>query len=43
MDRTHSPINNILEQVAYIIRRKKETTGTIEPTENHKREQTMKN
>lgn len=40
MDRTHSPINSILEQAAYIVRRKKETTGTLEPTKSYKREQT---
>lgn len=40
MDRTNSPINSILEQAAYIVRRKKETTRTLEPTESHKRGQT---
>lgn len=40
MDRTHSPINSILEQAAYIVRRKKETAGTLEPTESYKRGQT---
>ena len=40
MDRTNSPINSILEQAAHIVRRKKETTGTIEPTESYKRGQT---
>ena len=40
MDRTHSPINSILEQAAYIARRKKETAGTLEPTESYKRGQT---
>ena len=40
MDRTNSPINSILEQAAYIVRRKKETTGTLEPTESYKRGQT---
>ena len=39
MDRTHSPINSILEQAAYIARRKKETAGTLEPTESYKRGQ----
>lgn len=42
MDRTHSPINSILEQAAYIVRRKKETAGTLEPTESYKRRQTKK-
>lgn len=40
MDRTNSPINSILEQASYIVRRKKETTGTLEPTESYKRGQT---
>ena len=40
MDRTHSPINSILEQAAYIARREKETAGTLEPTESYKRGQT---
>ena len=39
MDRTHSPINSLLEQAAHIIRRKKKTTGTLEPTEGYKRGQ----
>ena len=39
MDRTHSPINSLLEQAAHIIRRKKKTTGTLEPTEGSKRGQ----
>ena len=39
-DRTHSPINSILEQASYIVRRKKETTGTLEPPESYKRGQT---
>ena len=42
MDRTHSPINSILEQAAYIVRRKKDTAGTLEPTESYKRRQTKK-
>ena len=41
MARTHSPINSILEQAAYIARRKKETAGTLEPTESYKRGQTI--
>lgn len=40
MDRTNSPINSILEQAAHIVRRKKETAGTLEPTESYKRGQT---
>lgn len=40
MVRTNSPINSILEQAAHIVRRKKETTGTLEPTESYKRGQT---
>ena len=40
MDRTNPPINSILEQASYIVRRKKETTGTLEPTESYKRGQT---
>lgn len=39
MDRVHSSINNLLEQAACIVRRKKETTGTAEPTESYKRGQ----
>lgn len=31
--------NSILEQAACIVRRSKETTGTIEPTEGYKRRQ----
>lgn len=42
MDRTNSPINSILEQAAHIVRRKKETTGTLEPTESYKRGQRKK-
>ena len=40
MDRTNSPINSILEQATHIVRREKETTGTLEPTESYKRGQT---
>lgn len=40
MDRTNLPINSILEQAAHIVRRKKETTGTLEQTESRKRGQT---
>ena len=39
MDRTHPSINSLLEQAACIIRRKKETTGTLKPTESYKRGQ----
>ena len=40
MDRTYSSVNSLLEQAACIVRRKKETTGTLEPTESYKRRQT---
>ena len=40
MDRTYSPINNLLEQAACITRRSKETAGETEPTEGYKRGQT---
>ena len=39
MDRAYSPINNLLEQAACIVRRSKETAGTLEPTESYKRGQ----
>lgn len=39
MDRTHSPINSILEQAACIVRRSKEAAGTLETTESYKRKQ----
>ena len=39
MDRAYPPINSLLEQAASIIRRKKEATGTLEPTESYKRGQ----
>ena len=39
MDRTHSSIDSLLEQAAYIVRRQKETAGTLGPTESYKREQ----
>ena len=39
MDRAHSPVDSLLEQAACIVRRKKETTGTLEPTESYKRGQ----
>ena len=40
MDRAHSSINSLLEQAAYIVRRKKTATGTLEPAEGYKRGQT---
>ena len=36
MDRAYPPINNLLEQAAYITGRSKEATGEIEPTEGYK-------
>ena len=39
MDRAHSPVNSLLEQAACIVRRSKETAGTLEPTESYKRGQ----
>lgn len=36
MDRKHFPINRILEETAYLVRREKETTGEIEPPEDYK-------
>ena len=39
MDRAHSSINSLLEQAACIVRRSKETAGTLEPTESYKRGQ----
>lgn len=39
MDRAHSPINNILEQAAYIVRSQKKAAGTLESTEGYQREQ----
>jgi len=39
MDRANSPVNSILEQAARIVRRSKETTGTIEQAESYKRRQ----
>lgn len=36
MDRAHSSVNSLLEQAACIVRRSKETTGTLEPTESYK-------
>jgi len=40
MDRTHSPINSLLEQAAHIVRSQKKTAGETEPTEGYKRGQT---
>lgn len=40
MDRAYSSINSLLEQAAYIVRRKKTATGTLEPAEGYKRGQT---
>lgn len=39
MDRAYSSINNILEQATCIVKRGKEATGEIEPTESYKRGQ----
>ena len=39
MDRAYPTINNILEQAACIVKRGKEATGEIEPTEGYKRGQ----
>lgn len=39
MDSAYPRISKLMEQAAYIIRRKKETTGTLEPTESYKRGQ----
>ena len=39
MDRAYSSINNILEQATCIVKRGKEATGEIEPTEGYKRGQ----
>lgn len=39
MDRTYSPINNLLEQAAHIARKSKEAAGEVEPTEGYKRGQ----
>ena len=39
MDGTNMPISSLLEQTAYVVRRKKETTGTLGETESHKRGQ----
>ena len=40
MDRTYSPINNLLEQAAHIVRSQKEAAGETESTEGYKRRQT---
>lgn len=39
MDRAHSSVNSLLEQAACIVRRSKETAGTLESTESYKRGQ----
>ena len=39
MDRAHSSVNSLLEQAACIVRRSKDTAGTLEPTESYKRGQ----
>ena len=39
MDRAYSPVDSLLEQAACIVRRSKEATGTLEPTEGYKRRQ----
>lgn len=39
MDRAYSPVNSLLAEAACIVRRSKETTGTLEPTEGYKRRQ----
>ena len=39
MDRTHSSVNNLLEQAACIVRRSKKAAGTLKPTESYKRGQ----
>ena len=39
MDRAHSSVTSLLEQAACIVRRSKETAGTLEPTESYKRGQ----
>ena len=39
MDRAYSSVNSLLEQAACIVRRSKETAGTLEPTESYKRGQ----
>lgn len=41
MDRAHSPIDSLLEQATCIVRRSKETAGTLEQTESHKGGQTQ--
>ena len=39
MDRNNSTIHRILEEAALIVRREKETTGDVEPSEGYKRRQ----
>lgn len=42
MDRKHLAINNLLAETAHLIRREKEATGDVEPTEGYKRGQVEK-
>ena len=39
MDRNNATIHRILEEAAHIVRREKETTGDVEPSEGYKRRQ----
>ena len=39
MDRTYPPVDSLMEQAASIVRRKKEATGTLEPTEGYQNHQ----
>lgn len=39
MDRAHTPIGSLLEQAASIVRRSKETAGTLEHAESYKGKQ----
>lgn len=39
MDRNHASIHRILEEAADLVRRSKETTGDVEPTEGYKGKQ----
>ena len=40
MDRAHTPIGSLLEQAASIVRRSKETAGTLELAESYQGKQT---
>ena len=42
MDREHSAINSLLAEAANLIRREKEATRDVEPTEGYKRGQIEK-